>query len=403
MSNTATVAKAAAEPSDEDLIARARALVPALKERAFETDRSRRVPDATIRELLDAQLFQITVPRRFGGLERGPGLILDIGYELGRGCGSTAWLYCLLTGHHWLLSHYPLKTQEELYAGRDHAFFPQTVSGRGGIARPVDGGWRVSGQWSFATGIDVSDWVSCTATADKENPHPLQDRINVILPKSEVEVLDTWNTTGMRGTGSHDFVVRDVFIPAHRALTQADLQSGRTPGRAALPEYVALGTPYFSLLLTGVMPPFLGVTHRAIDEFAAYTKARGGIAGLNHQSRASTHMKLGHAQARLDAMLRTARAIFQDIARSLAAGEKITAEQRIRHRRDAAYVGDECGKLVDALIASAGSRSQFHDSIFQLLQRDAHTARSHIVFDIEDATEAYGRQMLGIPIQALRF
>ncbi|MBL8628458.1 MAG: hypothetical protein JNM81_02445 [Rhodospirillaceae bacterium] len=403
MSGSASLSKATPEPSDAELIARAQSLVPVLRERGPQTDRARRVPDETMHALLDAQLCQILAPRRFGGFEKNLTTLLDIGLELARGCGSTAWQYCLLTGHHWILAHYPLEAQKELYGVRNYAFFPQTVSGKGGLAKVVEGGYRVTGQWSFATGIDFSDWVSCTAPIDKENPHPLQDRINFLMPKADVEVLDTWHTVGMRGTGSRDFVLKDVFIPNHRTLSQADLQSGRSPGRQALPEYVGLGAPYFSVLLTGVLPPLLGLTARTIEEFTNYTKGRSGIAGINHQTRPATQIKLGYAQARYDAMHRTARGIFEDIARCLVSGEKITGEQRIRHRRDAAYVGDECAKIVDSLIASAGARSQFQDSVFQQLQRDIHTVRTHVVFDLDDATEAYGRHMLGIPIQPLRF
>jgi 3-hydroxy-9,10-secoandrosta-1,3,5(10)-triene-9,17-dione monooxygenase len=98
-----------------------------------------------------------------------------------------------------------------------------------------------------------------------------------------------------------------------------------------------------------------------------------------------------------------ARAIFDEMEEALIKGQKIGAEQKIRNRRDAAYVGDECAKIVDYLIASAGSRGQTDGSPFQMIQRDVHTIRTHIVFDLEDASEAYGRQMLGLPIDVLRF
>jgi len=395
-------APAAGIPDTQELIQRARKLAPALKARAAEADRTRRVPDASIRELLDAQLFQILAPRRFGGFEDRFSTVMDIGLELARGCGSTAWLYCLLCNHHWILAQYPLEAQEEVYGGRMHAFFPQTVSGKG-TAKKVDGGYRVSGQWGFATGVDFSDWVSGTCSRDKENPHPLEDRLNFLARTSEVDVVDNWFTSGMRATGSRDFILKDVFVPDRRIVTQADMLGGKSPGRRALPEYTMLGAPYFSVLLSAVLGPLLGLTLRTIEEFIAYTKGRVGIAGINHSARSSTQMKLGYAQVRYDAMYRVARAIFEEIEQALTRGEKIRAEQKIRNRRDAAYVGDECTKIVDYLVDSAGSRGQHESSPFQMIQRDVHTIRTHIVFDLEDATEAYGRQMLGLPIDVLRF
>jgi 3-hydroxy-9,10-secoandrosta-1,3,5(10)-triene-9,17-dione monooxygenase len=390
-------------PTTQELVERARKIAPRLKTRAFDADKARRVPDVSIHELLDAQLFQILVPRRFGGFEQRFSTVLDVGLELARGCGSTAWLYCLLCNHHWILAQYPPEAQEEVYGRNGHAFFPQTVSGKGGTARPVNDGYVISGQWSFATGIDFSDWVSGTVSLAKENPHPLQDRLNFIARTSEVEVIDTWFTSGMRATGSRDFILKEVFVPSRRVVSQADMLGGRTPGRKALPEYVMLGAPYFSVLLSAVLGPLLGLTLRTIEEFVTYTMSRVGIGGINHANRSSTQMKLGYAQARYDAMYRVARAIFEEMEDSLLKGQKISAEQKIRNRRDAAFVGDECTKIVDFLISSAGSRGQTDNSPFQMIQRDVHTIRTHIVFDLEDATEAYGRQMLGLPIDVLRF
>jgi alkylation response protein AidB-like acyl-CoA dehydrogenase len=390
-------------PTAQELVERARKIAPRLQARAFAADKARRVPDVSIHELLDAQLFQILVPRRFGGFEQSFTTVLDVGLELARGCGSTAWLYCLLCNHHWILAHYPPETQEEVYGRNSHAFFPQTVSGKGGTARPVNDGYVISGQWSFATGIDFSDWVSGTVSLAKENPHPLHDRLNFIARTSEVDVIDTWFTSGMRATGSRDFILKEVFVPGRRVVSQADMLGGRTPGRKALPEYVMLGAPYFSVLLSAVLGPLLGLTLRTIEEFMTYTLSRVGIGGINHANRSSTQMKLGYAQARYDAMYRVARAIFAEMEDSLVKGQKISAEQKIRNRRDAAFVGDECTKIVDYLISSAGSRGQTDNSPFQMIQRDVHTIRTHIVFDLEDATEAYGRQMLGLPIDVLRF
>jgi alkylation response protein AidB-like acyl-CoA dehydrogenase len=389
-------------PTAQELVERARGLIPLLRSRAFEADKARRVSNETFRSLVEAQLFQLLVPRRFGGFEHNFTGVVDIGIELAKGCGSTAWLYCLLCNHHWILAHYPLAAQQELYGTNNYAFFPQTVSGKG-TAKPVEGGYRISGQWSFATGIDFSDWVSGTVSLDKDNPHPLDDRLNFLARTSEVELVDTWFTSGMRATGSRDFIMKDVFVPSHRIVSQAEMLGNKSPGRQALPEYALMDAPYFTVLLSAVLGPLLGLTLRAIEDFTAYTKSRIGIGAINHASRSSTQIKLGYAQARYDAMYRVTRAIFDDMQDAVIRGNKVSAEQRIRHRRDAAYVGDECTKIVDSLVSSAGSRGQHESSAFQQIQRDVHMIRTHIVFDLEDAAEAYGRQMLGVPIDVLRF
>lgn len=389
--------------SAASLIQAARDMIPTLRGRAFEADRNRRLPDETIAELLDAGVLQMLAPARFGGSQQSLLTFLDAGIELGRGCGATAWVYGILGCHHWILSHFPIEAQAEVYGGNDHALWPLSFSGKGGTARPVEGGYLVTGQWGFCSGIDFSDWVGCAALIDKENPHDLHDRLNFVMRKSEVEVKDTWFTAGMRGTGSRDFIAREVFVPFSRAMPQAALQEGDTPGRKALVDYPGLAAPYYAVLLAAVMCPVLGLTRRAVDDFTAFTQERVGFRGTNHAARASTQIRIAEAHARYDAALRTIRALYAEIDADIAAGRAPTDEQRLRQRRDVAFVADDCVKIIDMMVGGAGARAQHETSPFQLIQRDIHTIRTHVVLDVEEAMEFYGKYLLGRPPQSTRY
>jgi 3-hydroxy-9,10-secoandrosta-1,3,5(10)-triene-9,17-dione monooxygenase len=387
----------------DEFVRRAEAMIPALRSRAFDADKARRLPDETIAELLDTGLLQMLAPRRFGGSEADLTTFLDAGIQLGRGCGATAWVYGILGCHHWILSHFPMEAQAEMYAGKDHALWPLSFSGKGGTARPVDGGYLVTGQWGFCSGIDFSDWVGCAALIEKDNPDDLLDRLNFVMRKDEVEVIDTWHTAGMRGTGSRDFRATEVFVPHHRAVPQVELQTGDSRGRKALAEYAGLDAPYYAVLLAAVMCPVLGITRRAVEAFTDFTRERVGFRGVNHAARGSTQIKIGQAWARYDAMHRAARALYEEIAEDIRLGRESTVEARLRQRRDVAMVADECVKIVDSMVSGSGARGQHETSPFQLMQRDLHTIRTHVVLDVEEAMELYGRHLLSVDLKSTRF
>lgn len=402
MATSATLASIA--PSSADLVARATALIPAIRARALTVDAERRVADETIAELLDANVLQMLAPRRFGGPQADLVTFLDAGIEIGRACGSTSWLFGILGCHHWVLSHFPLAAQEEMYGSRNYALWPLSFSGKGGTARPVEGGFIVSGRWGFCSGIDFSDWIGAGVLIDKPDAHDLHDRYNVIIPRAEGEVIDTWFTSGMRGTGSRDFVANEVFVPEHRILGQAQMQSGDTPGFAALgAEYPALSAPFYGVLLAAVLCPVLGITRRVIDDYTQATRDRAGFRGLKPAARPAVQMKIGEAMARYDAVHRMVRAMFEKIDRLAARGESCTVEQRLRQRRDTAFAAQICVEIVDDLVSRAGAGAQGQSSHLQLGQRDVHTIRTHVVLDVEEAMELYGKHVLDQDLASVRY
>jgi|HigsolmetaAR202D_1030399.scaffolds.fasta_scaffold01203_2 3-hydroxy-9,10-secoandrosta-1,3,5(10)-triene-9,17-dione monooxygenase len=395
---------AAPAPSSAELLARAKALVPSIRSRALKADADRRVADETIKELLDAQILQMLAPRRFGGPQADLVTFLDVGIVLGTACGSTSWLFGILGCHHWVLSHFPIEAQAELYGSKNYALWPLSFSGKGGTARPVDSGFLVTGRWSFCSGIDFSDWIGGGVLLEKENPHDLHDRFNVLIPRTEGEVIDTWFTSGMRGTGSRDFVCKDVFVPKHRILGQEAIQSGNTPGYEVLRnEYPLITAPFYGVLLGAVLCPILGITRRVIDDFVEATRTRVGFRGRVPAERPAIQMKIGSAMTRYDATYRMIRALFEEIDTVSRAGEQCTVEQRLRQRRDTAYAAQECVEIVDDLVSCSGAGAQSQSSYFQLAQRDIHTIRTHVVLDVEEAMELYGKHALGQSLNSVRY
>lgn len=386
-------------PDDATLLARARAMIPALRERGFQGDRDRRIADESIAEMVDAGILQMLAPRRFGGSQADLVTFFDTAVILGQGDGSTAWVFGILGCHHWVLSHFNLEAQETLYGGTDHALFPLTFSGKGGTARRVEGGYRVEGDWGFASGIDFSDWVGALAVVEGGTDG---ETVNLLIPKDQVEVVDDWFVAGMRATGSRGFKVRDLFVPDRLTLSQPALMAGKTPGAAALPDYAGLRASLHTVLMTAPLGACLGLARRAIDEFVEHTKGRIGYGGIDHAARPSTQFKIADSMARWDAVHGLVRRHFAEVDALAREGRTSNAEQRLRYRRDAAFAAAECAVIVDAITTAAGARAQNERSPFQLIQRDMNTAKTHVVLDRDDATELYGRHVLGLDLGLVR-
>jgi 3-hydroxy-9,10-secoandrosta-1,3,5(10)-triene-9,17-dione monooxygenase len=386
-------------PDSETLLARAKAMIPALRERGRAGDDNRRIADESVAEMLDAGLLQMLAPRRFGGSQAGFATFFDAAVLIGQGDGSTAWVFGILGCHHWVLAHFNLQAQETLYGDRNHALFPLTFSGKGGTATPVEGGYRVSGDWGFASGIDFSDWVGALAVVDGSDG---KETVNLLIPKDQVELVDDWYVSGMRGTGSRGFKTRDLFVPDYLTLSQPLLMAGRTPGAAALPDYHGLRASLHTVLMIAAVGAALGLARRAIDEFVAFTKGRTGYGGMDHAARSSTQFKIADSMARWDAVHNLMRGHFVEVDRLAEENRTSNPEQRLRYRRDAVLAVAECAAIVDTMSAAAGARAQHASSPFQLIQRDINTARTHVLLDRDDANELYGKYVLGIDLGPVR-
>ena len=217
-----------AEPTRERIVEAARSLVPVLRERAPEAERIRRIPDQTIEDLRAAGLWDILKPERYGGVETDYGVMIDVTVELGRGCAATSWVYINIVAHNWMLPYWPPRAAEEIWGEDADALIGSTLVFPAGKLAPADGGYRLSGRWPYASGVDSSDWMMLGAIGrgpDDEAPGP---RI-VLVRAADIEVIDTWQVSGLIGTGSKDVACGDLFVPRHMVLDMAPSQPGYPP------------------------------------------------------------------------------------------------------------------------------------------------------------------------------
>ncbi|MBL8482694.1 MAG: acyl-CoA dehydrogenase family protein, partial [Rhodocyclaceae bacterium] len=229
-------------PTSGRAIECALALAPGLAERAGETERTRAVPAESWHELHASGLMRILQPRRVGGAELPFATLVEVSAVLARACGSTAWVFGNLASHQWMLGMWPAAAQHEVWgpAGETAAtpiaaslIFPAGRACREGA------GWRLSGRWSFVSGVESCGWIMLGAVAVDDEDAPLGEKHGeyrlYLLPREDYEVRDTWQVVGLAGTRSDEVIVRDKWVPEHRTLALADTQGGPTPGAALNP------------------------------------------------------------------------------------------------------------------------------------------------------------------------
>lgn len=385
----------ATTPAREALIARAAALAPVLRGRADETERARRIPDATIADLRDAGLWRILRPVRYGGVITDFGAMIDVSIELGRGCASTAWVYINLVAHNWMLPLWPARAAEDVWGENPDALIGSTLIFPAGRLEPAEGGYRYSGRWPYASGIDVSDWMMLGAMAPGADGAP-GPRI-VVVRAADLEVFDTWHVSGLAGTGSKDVACDELFVPDHMVYDPMDAREGFSPGTETM-DGDAYRLPVVPLIPHLVAGPIIGAALGAYEDFVAGLKTQ--VSSYN-RGRVAEHttvqLKIAEAGVLIDGARLLVRDNWQEAHRLVAAGRRPSLEDRARWRRDAAHAAAACVRAVDLIHGVTGASANFLANELQRRLRDVHAAahQIHLSWDINGPE--FGRVAVGLP------
>jgi 3-hydroxy-9,10-secoandrosta-1,3,5(10)-triene-9,17-dione monooxygenase len=374
--------------SRDDVLRAAAELVAVLKERAARTEQLRRIPPETVQDLVASGLIRIGNPRRYGGNGLEVDAAYDVAWELGRGCGSTAWCYSLWTIHNWWIGHFSERAQDDLFAAGPDTLFSSGLNPAGGRAEPVAGGFRVSGRWSFSSGCDAASW----AMVATPGPGP-GGLLWLLLPRPDFEIVDTWFASGMRGTGSNDVVVKDVFVPAYRAIDPNRAGDGDWTGWE-LHQRLSYRLPLRSMTAWDLAAPLVGIAQGAVDEFTARVRA-ASTPGRTAESPA-LQLRLAEASAEVDAARALHRHDIHELLGKAARGETLTERERARYRRDKAFIARLCVRAVDRLFDGSGARAVMDSEPIQRFHRDAHAASHHAALNWDVMAEGFGRQALGL-------
>jgi 3-hydroxy-9,10-secoandrosta-1,3,5(10)-triene-9,17-dione monooxygenase len=383
---------AASIPSAEELVTRARALAPKLRERAVRAERDRNVPAESVQDYIDAGLMRTIMPKRWGGYEHDHEVQFDIAIELGRStCGSSAWCLNYLTDHAGILSHFPDEAQAEVWSDNPDACIA-TSAAPTGKSEVAPGGYRLNGKWSWCSGLRHSQWIMIGGLVFRDGEHHPDMRLHLV-PVSALQTLDTWHCAGLKGTGSNTVVCDDVFVPEHRSVSFSDLRDAISPGSRinTAPIY---RTPFIAVHTYALLGPAMGLARAAYAEFVAWTRQRYlTYTQINVAQHVPVQIRIAEIAARIDAAELLAR-------RALATARKdylhVSFEDRILLRRDFTYAMRTLRKAMDELIQISGSSGLMEDNPVQRCWRDVHAISSHVVMNWDVAAENFGRVEFGL-------
>ncbi|MCK1475515.1 acyl-CoA dehydrogenase [Bradyrhizobium sp. 197] len=400
-----SVGQPAGAQSDERahaaMVAKARALVPRLRDRAARTEELRHLPPETELDLHEAGLFRMLQPRRIGGAELDYVALIDCADLLGQADASVAWNLANLASHHWMLGMFEPSAQDMVWGRDPDALIASSFIFPAGRATRVEGGYRLHGSWPFSSGVASCAWnMLASVVYSDDEADGIEYRI-FLLPKADYKVLDTWNVAGLRGTGSCDVEVRDVFVPHYMTVAVGDLAGGPTPGSELNPNSL-YALPVFALfpyVLSGVA---LGNAQACLDDYAEVVRHR--ISTYNHAKLSdfqSTQIKIAEASAKIDAARLIMRSACLNAMEDARRGHVPDMATKTRYRRDGAYSVNSCTDAVSMLFAASGARGLFTTGVLQRQFRDAHAINSHLAFNFDAAGTNYGRVALGLPSENL--
>jgi 3-hydroxy-9,10-secoandrosta-1,3,5(10)-triene-9,17-dione monooxygenase len=387
----------AAELTATGVLDAVRDVLPSLRDRAQETEDLRRIPDETIKGLQATGFFRLLQPARYDGIEASPVDFYRGVRLIASACGSTGWVSSVLGVHPWQLALYDDRAQEEVW-GDDPATLISSSYAPMGRATKVDGGFTFTGRWSFSSGCDHAQWIFLGGLVIGDEGTPIDFR-TFLLPRSDYEIVDVWDTIGLRGTGSNDIVVNDVFVPEYRTLSFMDTGSCYGPGQA-VNEASIYQLPFASVFSNSISVPVLGMAQGAYEAYVHWTKERvRASTGGKAADDSFNQIRIAESAAQLDAAVVQIERNINEQLGHVERGEKVPMALRVRTRRDQVNATAAGIAAVDRLFESAGGRALRAGTPMQRFWRDAHAGRVHAINDPEKVRVMYGQFELGLKVQ----
>jgi alkylation response protein AidB-like acyl-CoA dehydrogenase len=373
------------------LLGRARALIPALAERAPAAAAARRLPSETIAEYHAAGILRILQPKRFGGRQGRFSVFSRIVEELTYGCASSAWVYAVLAEHQWIIAQYPEEAQIDVWGDDPEAVASSSLAPRA-PARRVAGGWRLSGRFPFSSGCDYAQWAILGAfLGEIGDPRHVA---YLLAPLAEIEIVDDWQVLGLAGTGSKSLVLHDIFIPEHRCVMVSDLFAGTPPGALVHPEYPVLRAPRGFLVSYSLPPVAIALGRRALDIACAALASRVSRGVTKLAESEVVQMAIGEAAAAIDVATMLLHSGRESSTAAVSSGRKITEAEALRARRDMVYAQHQVNWAVDRLCELNGARWVYDSDQLGAIRRDVMTILTHHAASRQAAMAPYGKMLL---------
>lgn len=379
-------------PTREELVQRAEKLVPLLRDRAGWIEENRRLPDDLVEAVEESGLLRMRVPVQYGGYESDARTLIDVHAELARGDASAAFCVSVWTLINWLVGRFPDAVQDEVFATPDVRVCG-SISPTG-TATPVEHGYIFNGSWKFNSGVLHSHWKFTAAMLDTpEGPQPL----TALVPVTDLEIVDDWHVSGLRGTGSVTTTATDVFVPAERVVPQNELFSPKCQSRANADKPI-YGVPLLVTSTAATAGQAVGSARYAMESFLERLPGRP-ISYTDYASQQHapiTHLKLGEAALLIEEAEQRAHRFADVIDAKVAAGEPWSTEERVYSRVQLGRVAQLSTQAIEIISWLSGGSSIYLDVPIQRIRRNIHAMTIHALTNPDTNIELYGRQLAGL-------
>ncbi|GAC1384873.1 MAG: flavin-dependent monooxygenase [Marmoricola sp.] len=373
----------------QDVLDGVRDLLPTFRERADEAERLRQVPEASVKDLEETGFFRMLQPKRYGGLETDPVDFFTAVRDIASADGSTGWISSVLGVHPWQVGLFADEAQQAVW-GTDESTRLSSSYAPTGKAQVADGGYLLSGRWSFSSGSAHASWVLLGGLVFNADGNVI-DFKTFMVPRDKYEIVDMWNVVGLRGTGSNDIVVEETFIPEAFTLSMGETGQCKGPGQAVNTSDL-YKLPFHSLFTSTITSPIIGMATGAYNEHVEMQQKRVRAAYLGEKASSDPFaaVRIAKASSEIDASWALLMNNIREEQAYVARGEKIPLSLRLRVRRDQVLGTQRAIDAIDALFEASGGRALAEGTYLQRAWRDAHAGRVHAANDPERALKLFG-------------
>ncbi len=376
-----------------EALARAKKVAEVAAANATATEKLRHLPQENVKAMMESDLVGLIIPKDRGGYGVDSWMMVaDVVGEVGRVCGASGWCFDLLIQHHWVFGMFPGEAQDAVYKADPRAKIGTSFMPVGKVAR-APGGFRVSGEWSFSSGIDHSDWAILGAPVPPLDGSGPPDIRFFLFGPGEFKVRDTWNAVGLKGSGSNNVIVNDVFVREENTLRAADFASGNTPG-AKVNSGVMFREPGYVAFPFGIFCPLMAIARGALDCFTDFARTRAASAVRDPVLQLyNTQRAIGEAAAEMDAAYLLAKDNDEKLMHRLPLSEA----DIIGIRRNFTLASRMAVRAVDRLFEVSGARGIMEGNPIQRFWRDVHAAGNHVAWGIDTSYVMAGAHAMGVP------
>jgi alkylation response protein AidB-like acyl-CoA dehydrogenase len=384
------------ELTHEEAVERARNVAIKIKPRFTLTEELFRQPQETIQNFIDSGLVRAMTPKHWGGDELGFNTLSKTAVEIAKADPSAGWCYTLLLIHSWMLAYFPEEVQREVWGNNPDASIASSFNPAPTCeVISVEGGYQLTGEWGYSSGIDHAEWVMVMGFVDvKQNGGTPSEILMMMVPKEDYQIQKTWKTVATRGTGSNHVSLENIFVPKHRTLDMISwCQQGEGPGRKINTSLI-YSHPLFAAMPVSLSSALLGASQGAYELWRDTIKNK--VSNRNAKVADFTHQQIRIAE--VSATLAAAEALLEKTVDRLSTGESIDTYEKIRLRRNYGYVAKLCNQAVKTIVDYSGAGIVYEGNPLNRYWRDVQASSMHYAFNMDMLGEMFGKLELGIPL-----